>query len=486
MRARGLAWEVVHVEPAGGELRYRLRCAQGDLRGREIDLLSPFETIEPIASELRTTRPDRLQERLLYHQAFLLEQALGPSALLAVQPGRLELAPYRLVPVMRALSMTRPRLLLADGVGLGKTVEAGLVIAELIARRRAHRVLIVSPAGPLLTQWQAEMRERFGLRFEEIRDWGTLQEKRRENVLGANSFDHVALCLVSLDFAKQEKVLVDLDRTTWDLVVIDEAHHCVRLGAAGDGEDSRRRRLAEVLARQTDALLLLTATPHDGYDAHFASLLELLDPSLLDGRGLVRGDLYQRHTVRRLKSHIRDPQTGQPKFRERIVHPRAVAFDPGGQPRFSALQQALFAFITPRLKAAVKARQFGKVLAFVSLLKRSVSTVRACGRTLRVITERYAELLTRGQERDDERKQRLRSLADYRRRLERYGALSAEEEADQAMLEAEDIAAQPQRDAESGQGDLLERLEAATTAPRREQRRARDHAKKQGGLRHGG
>lgn len=482
VRARGLAWEVVHVEPAGAELRYRLRCAQGDLRGREIDLLSPFEVIEPIATELRPTRPGPLQEWLLYHQAFLLEQALGPSALLAVQPGRLEIAPYQIVPVMRALSMTRPRLLLADGVGLGKTIEAGLIIAELIARRRAHRVLIVSPAGPLLTQWQAEMRERFGLRFEAVRDWGSLQEKRRENVLGANPFDHVALCLVSLDFAKQEKVLVDLDRTTWDLVVIDEAHHCVRLGTAGDGEDSRRRRLAEVLARQADALLLLTATPHDGYDAHFASLLELLDPSLLDGRGQVRGTLYQRHTVRRLKNHIRDPQTKQPKFRERDVHPRPVTFDPGQQPRFSALQQTLLAFITPRLKAAIKTRQFGEVLAFVSLLKRSVSTVRACGKTLRVIAERYGELVKKGKERDDERKQRLRSLADYRRRIERYGALSAEEEADQAALEAEDIAAQLQRDGDAAQGDLLDRLEAVTASLKREQRRARDHAKKQGGL----
>jgi SNF2-related domain len=254
---RGRPWEVVHVEPAGESQRFRLRCLQGDLRGMEMDFLSPLEAIEPVVAELQPTRAGRLAHWRLYHQAFLLEQSLGPRALLAVEPGRIEMAPYQLVPVMRALAMSRPRLLLADGVGLGKTIQAGLVLAELIARRRAHRILVVSPAGPLLNQWHQEMRGRFGLRFQAIRDWGELQEVRRSLVLGANPFDHLGLCLTSIDFAKQDKVLQDLERATWDMVVIDEAHHCVRMGDAGDREDSRRRRLAELLARQADGLLLL-------------------------------------------------------------------------------------------------------------------------------------------------------------------------------------------------------------------------------------
>jgi len=147
VEARGLPWEVVHVEPAGEQQRFRLRCLQGDFRGLEVDLLSPLEEIRPIVTELDPKRAGRYRHWRLYHDAFLLEQALGPTALLAVQPGRLDIAPYQLVPVMRALRMGRPRLMLADGVGLGKTVEAGLVMAELIARRRAHRILIVS--GPL-------------------------------------------------------------------------------------------------------------------------------------------------------------------------------------------------------------------------------------------------------------------------------------------------------------------------------------------------
>ena len=106
--------------------------------------------IEPIRHDLRPDRAAPLVNWLVYHQAFLLEQALGPDALLAVQPGRLRMEPYQLVPVLRAIRMSRVRLLLCDGVGLGKTCQAGLVNTELIARRLAHRILIVSPAGPLL------------------------------------------------------------------------------------------------------------------------------------------------------------------------------------------------------------------------------------------------------------------------------------------------------------------------------------------------
>jgi len=470
VEARGLPWEVVHAETAGEQSRLRLRCLQGDLQGMEIDLLHPFEPVLPVAVDFDPARAGRLRQWRLYHDAFLLEQALGPSALLAVQPGRLDIAPYQLVPVMRALRMSRPRLLLADGVGLGKTVEAGLVMAELIARRRAHRILIVSPAGPLLEQWQREMRERFGLRFDPIRSAGDLQEVQRSLVLGANPFDHVSYCLTSVDFAKQEKVLQLLERTVWDLVIIDEAHHCVRLGSAGDWEDSRRRRLAEVLARQADGLLLLTATPHDGYDAHFASVVELLDPSLIDGRGVLRGEQYRQHVVRRLKQHVKDPQTGEPLFKTRAVTPRAVVFDAARHPAFSAFQQALVAAVAPRLRQAVRQRRFGEVLAFVSLLKRSVSSVAACRNTLGVIRDRYIELVTTRQAEVETRRQRLRTLREYQRRLERYGALSFEEEQDRAALEAEDMAAEL---AATDLPGIAERLEEIRRTHRRERDRGR-------------
>src|SRR6516165_4316711 len=208
--ARGHRWEVVTSQNLGPQTLLRLRGTENAVLGQEMDILFPFEPVEPVRHEFRPDRAAPLDNWLVYHQAFLLEQALGPSALLAVQPGRLRLEPYQLVPVHRAIRMSRARLLLADGVGLGKTVQAGLVITELMARRLAHRVLIVSPAGPLLEQWQVEMSERFGLRLEEV-DRAKLDEIRRATELGSNPLDHLPLALVSVDFLKQERILDQLE-----------------------------------------------------------------------------------------------------------------------------------------------------------------------------------------------------------------------------------------------------------------------------------
>lgn len=437
--ARGLRWELVYTQNLGAQILCRLRGVDGHFAGQEIDLLSPFDEITPMARDLRPEKPAPLPNWLAYHQAFLLEQAFGTDALTAVQPGRLRIEPYQLVPVLRALSMTRVRLLLADGVGLGKTIQAGLLLTELIARRIAHRVLIVSPSGPLLDQWEMEMSHRFGLRFRII-DRQALDEVRRGTELGAIPFDHIPLGLTSVDFLKQERVLEDLERSSYDVVIIDEAHHCMEVGGE-DRDASLRRKLAEVLARRSDTLILATATPHDGNDRSFASLCELLDPSLVDGRGVLRGDRYRRHVVRRLKKHIFD-EHGRPRFKEREVEPCPVRARPGTHDRFIALHQTLLALIAPELRKALRSRRYSDVLSFISLLKRSVSTVAACRVTLQAVYDRFRAIQSQTAETQESRKQRLRTLRDLNRTLERFGTVSAEQEAEQQILEVEDLAQQ--------------------------------------------
>jgi superfamily II DNA or RNA helicase len=341
--------------------------------------------------------------------------------------------------VLRAIRSSRVRLLLADGVGLGKTIQAGLIITELMARRLAHRILIVSPAGPLLDQWNLEMRERFSLRMD-VLDRARMEEIRRGTEIGANPFDSTPLGLASIDFLKQERVLEQLERTSYDVIVIDEAHHCFDLGAAQEREDSLRRRLAAVLARRCDALVLLTATPHDGNDRSFASLCELLDPSLVDVRGNLVGERYNQHVVRRLKGHIRDPRTGQPLFRNREVAPCAVTPDAIEHAPFVSMMKELRELVAPELRRAFRARRYNDVLSFIALLKRSVSTVAACRSTLSVVADRLRERLAGAEEDHQTRQQRLRTLRDYYRRLERFGTTTAEEEQDRQLLEAEDLA----------------------------------------------
>ena len=441
VQARGLKWQIIDRQPAGQQQLYRLLLVDGPLRGLEKDILYPLENIEPIINEFQPEKAAPLPNWLVYHQAFLLDQALGPTSMLAAQPGRLRQEPYQLVPVLRALQMGRVRLLLADGVGLGKTIQAGLIVCELMARRMAHRILVVSPAGPLLEQWKNEFSERFGIRLE-VLDRSRLEEIRRSTELGANPFDHIALGLASIDFLKQERVLELLERSTYDVIIIDEAHHCMDLGVAKEKEDSQRRKLAEVLASRCDALLLATATPHDGSDRSFASLCELLDPSLINEKGGLRGTLYRKNVIRRLKKHIVDPNTGQPQFRERKVLPCPVELHPNEQPEFCDLQRGILELITPVLKNAFRNKQYSEVLAFIALLKRSVSTVAACQATLITVYRRLSALLNEKEEAQEVRIQRIRTLRDAQRRLEKFGVLSFEEENEIADLEAEQIAQQ--------------------------------------------
>lgn len=410
---RGLEWDVTEIEPLGMQSRVKLACISGDLAGLEWEVLHPAEPVEVLRTDPDPAEVCTLDEWRRYHTARLLEQIPGPG----VSPGRLTVEPYQLVPLMRALEMLRPRLLLADGVGLGKTVQAGLIAAELLVRRRAHRILIVTPPGPLQRQWQQEMRLRFGLRFTAIADAAGLRDARRGLEIGGNPFAATGLCLTSMDFAKSDRVLAELERVNWDLVIIDEAHHCV-------GDENQRRRLAEVLAARSDGLLLLTATPHDGVDANFASLLALLDPSLVDGAGRLIGTAYRRHVVRRLKSHIRAAD-GSPLFRERVVTP--VRVDVGDSVAVQAFHRALSELVAPRIAQAGMA----DALAFVSLLKRSMSTIAACLATLRVVASRYGAAKSR---------ERRAALRAYRRRIVRYGVLAPVDEDDFAELEAEEVA----------------------------------------------
>lgn len=443
---RGLPWEVIESQLEGEQTRVRLR-GTGGMAGFEIDVLYPFEKIELISREFDPTKADKLSNWLVYHQAFLLEQMLGTDAFLAVQPGRLRIEPYQLVPLARALRLSRPRLLIADDVGLGKTIEAGLIVAELMARRRLNRLMVVTPAGPLLEQWKSEMSERFGLRLDVV-DRAKLDEIRRGAELGSNPFDQLSHSLVSMDFLKQDRVLDELERTLpYDLIIMDEAHHYneTGLGDSDRSDASQRRKLAEVLARKTDALLLLTATPHDGYDRSFASLLELLDPSLLDGKGRPREDVYRSHVIRRLKKHIqvRHPKSGEyVNFPERKIEPVEVVIDAEIHKDYADMHRALLGFIAPALKSALRVKQYDDALAYLALLKRSTSSVVALRNTLQAVSSRLSELATSHQEELEARSQRRKSLKAFQKKMARFGTLTLDEEQEKELLEREELAQQ--------------------------------------------
>lgn len=286
--------------------RLRLRALDEPFRNEEICVLHPIEDVEPDEiPELDLAQPGRLARFQLLMDAVRLSLAPGDDRLVSSTRSRIEFEPYQQVPALRALELPRPRLLIADDVGLGKTIEAGLILRELNARRRAARILVVCPAS-IIEQWQTELASKFGFQFK-IFDGEGVAEARRSLEAGSNPWSAEPRVIASVDFIKRrEGAFRELSASRWDVIVIDEAHHLASGG--NDDELTDRFRLARWLAAEnTGALLLLTATPHDGYDQNFASLLSLLEPSLIiPGRNL-KFDHYRRHMVRRLKRHVRMP-----------------------------------------------------------------------------------------------------------------------------------------------------------------------------------
>lgn len=241
---------------------------------------------------------------------------------------------FQLVPLARAMRMPRVSLLLADDVGLGKTVEAGLILAELVRKRRIRRVLIITPAS-LRTQWQQEMEEKFSLGFD-IVDKASTHRLQKEMGLDANPWRALPRIITSYHYLRQPDVLEQFIancRSTqahhsaqlpWDLLIVDEAHN---LMPSNFGEDSDLAEMLRLLTPWFEHRLFLTATPHNGHTRCFSGLLEQLDPVrftrtpvFTDKERDMIGDVL----IRRLKSEInaQDKDAGRaPRFATRYLEP---------------------------------------------------------------------------------------------------------------------------------------------------------------------
>lgn len=268
---------------------------------------------------------------------------------------------YQLVPVLRALEMPRVALMLADAVGLGKTIQAGMVMRELMLRRRIRRILVLCPAA-LRTQWCEEMDEKFSLPFEVVDRPQTLR-LQREQGLDANPWRVHERIIASYHYLKQPDVLEQFRTTAepgengrlkWDLLVVDEVHN---LAPASFGVDSDLSKMLQQISPWFEHRLFLTATPHNGHTRCFSGLLEMLDPvrftrkSELDAQDRSR---VGEAVMRRLKSEINGSYQarGEPaRFSDRIVQalpPLRYA------PAEAALHEAFRAF-----RPALRARMAG-------------------------------------------------------------------------------------------------------------------------------
>ncbi|MFI8456854.1 SNF2-related protein [Kitasatospora sp. NPDC085464] len=294
-------WLVRSVsEPRKGEYLIEVTGASDLVRGHEARFLTSLDqprVLRPEDTRLVTDTSKEFQRSRLFLEAVMRRTPLPQSEKgLALTDGFLiDRMDYQLRPAEKALANPlRPRLLIGDVVGLGKTLEIGVLLGELVRRGRGERILVVTPA-PVLEQFQHEMWTRFALPLVRLDSAGIARIERRVPA-GRNPFTYYKRVIVSMDTIKNPKRYKPwLENVHWDAVVIDESHNLI-------GESSERRALANLLAEHTDALILASATPHNGKVRSFAGLVRLLDPMAIKDVNDPKPDELSHLYIRRTKT----------------------------------------------------------------------------------------------------------------------------------------------------------------------------------------
>lgn len=299
---------------------------------------------------------------------------------------------FQLDPLVRAIDMARVNLLIADDVGLGKTIEAGLVIQELLLRHRARTVLIICPAS-LQEKWRLEMLEKFGLEFRVV-DTAYIKQLRRDRGLHANPWTSHPRLIASMDWVKSGEGLramrdvlpphVSYPRK-FDLLVVDEAHNVAPADGAHYALESLRTKFIRAISPHFQHRLFLTATPHNGYTESFTSLLELLDDQRFARNILPDEKQLSQVMIRRLKSDLVDAE-GKPIYAQRKLQALVVPYTREEREAHQKLNDYCESrerdaaknggsFGTTFVNQLLKKRLFSSPAAFASTLEKHNSTL---------------------------------------------------------------------------------------------------------------
>ncbi len=377
------------------------------VREQEAVFLSSLEEIEfldPTETRLTLDSSSSFMDSRLYMESQLRATVPNDERIRVGHQAAMDLVQYQLDPARQALARPRQRILIADAVGLGKTLEAGILVSELIARGRGRRILVLVLKS-MLTQFQKEFWNRFTIPLTRLDSIG-IQRVRRRIPTNHNPFYYYDKAIISIDTLKQaSEYRTYLEQAWWDVIVIDEAHNVADRGTA-----SLRSHLARLLARRSDTLIMLSATPHDGRARSFASLMNMLDPTAIAdpddytaedvrGKGLV---------VRRFKKDIQHEV--REAFRDRTTYRRT--FDA------SAAEEAAYDALLA-VRVANPEGSTRRDLFLVTLEKALFSSPAACARTVdHRIARRQRELAS---EPDEGIAAEVASLEKLRSALNRIG-----------------------------------------------------------------
>ena len=369
-------WRITGVEEtAQAGFRLRVKGLSELVRGRsavfytlyedEIRILKPAET-----ALIEDDSPRFIRSKLYLEALFRTAPKTDPGRIEVASRAAMDPLPYQFDPALLALSHPRARILIADAVGIGKTLEAGILASELIARGRGRRILVLATKA-MLSQFQQEFWSRFSIPLTRLDSEG-IQRVRSRLPSSHNPFYYYDRAIISIDTLKQDSEYRHfLETARWDIIIIDEAHNVAVRSA-----QSQRARLAQLLASRSDTMILLSATPHDGRPESFASLLNILDPTAIPdpsryrledfaGKGLV---------VRRFKKDI--AAQVQKSFPDRVIRTEEVSAGAREQAVFSCLEDLTF-------KTLDHQERTGARLFSTTLMKAFFSSPAACRAVIR-------------------------------------------------------------------------------------------------------
>ena len=269
-----------------------------------LEEIDQIELLNPADTELVADTSSFYRDSILFMESLLRQTPPTDEHLYIGYQGAMDVVPYQLDPAIQALKQPRQRILMADAVGLGKTIEVGILLSELIRRGKGKRILVLTVKS-MLTQFQKELWSRFTIPLTRLDSVG-IQRVRSRIHTNHNPFYYFDRAIISIDTLKQDaEYRTYLEKCYWDIIVIDEAHNVAARGT-DSASLSMRYKLANLLKHRSDTLIMLSATPHDGKPRAFASLMNMLNPTAIANQEDYGPDDIKGLFIRRFKKDIKD------------------------------------------------------------------------------------------------------------------------------------------------------------------------------------